>query len=71
MVSTLEQMQVPNGTGPGVRTSKRPLIILKFVDDDRDAHVFLSGRGTYILNNKKTCLYTFLNQQFRQLSFTL
>ena len=25
MVSTLEQMQVPNGTGPGVRKSKRPL----------------------------------------------
>ena len=25
MVSTLEQMQVPNGTGPGVRMSKRPL----------------------------------------------
>ena len=25
MVSTLEQMQVPNGTGPGVRRSKRPL----------------------------------------------
>ena len=27
MVSTLEQMQVPNGTGPGVRMSKRPLKI--------------------------------------------
>ena len=26
MVSTLEQMQVPNGTGPGVRRSKRPLM---------------------------------------------
>ena len=26
MVSTLEQMQVPNGTGPGVRRSKRPLL---------------------------------------------
>ena len=25
MVSTLEQMQVPKGTGPGVRRSKRPL----------------------------------------------
>ena len=25
MVSTLEQMQVPNGTGLGVRMSKRPL----------------------------------------------
>ena len=25
MVSTLEQMQVPNGTGPGVRRSKRVL----------------------------------------------
>ena len=25
MVSTLEQMQVPNRTGPGVRRSKRPL----------------------------------------------
>ena len=25
MVSTLEQMQVPSGTGPGVRRSKRPL----------------------------------------------
>ena len=25
-VSTLEQMQVPNGTGPGVRRSKRPLL---------------------------------------------
>ena len=25
MVTTLEQMQVPNGTGPGVRRSKRPL----------------------------------------------
>ena len=25
MVSTLEQMQVPNGTGPGVRRSTRPL----------------------------------------------
>ena len=24
MVSTLDQMQVPNGTGPGVRRSKRP-----------------------------------------------
>ena len=24
-VSTLEQMQVPKGTGPGVRRSKRPL----------------------------------------------
>ena len=24
MVSTPEQMQVPNGTGPGVRRSKRP-----------------------------------------------
>ena len=26
MVSTLEQMQVPNGTGPCVRRSKRPLL---------------------------------------------
>ena len=26
MDSTLEQMQVPNGTGPGVRRSKRPLL---------------------------------------------
>ena len=26
MVSTLKQMQVPNGTGPGVRRSKRPLL---------------------------------------------
>ena len=26
MISTLEQMQVPNGTGPGVRRSKRPLL---------------------------------------------
>ena len=26
MVSTSEQMQVPNGTGPGVRRSKRPLL---------------------------------------------
>ena len=26
MVSTLEQMQVPNGTGPGVRRSKHPLL---------------------------------------------
>ena len=26
MVSTLEQMQVPNGTGPGVWWSKRPLL---------------------------------------------
>ena len=26
MGSTLEQMQVPNGTGPGVRRSKRPLL---------------------------------------------
>ena len=26
MVSTLELMQVPNGTGPGVRRSKRPLL---------------------------------------------
>ena len=26
MVSTLEQMQVPNGTGPDVRKSKRPLL---------------------------------------------
>ena len=26
MVSTLEQMQVPNGTGPGVRRSKRLLL---------------------------------------------
>ena len=26
MVSTLEQKQVPNGTGPGVRRSKRPLL---------------------------------------------
>ena len=25
MVSTLEQVQVPNVTGPGVRRSKRPL----------------------------------------------
>ena len=27
MVSTLEQMQVPNGTGTGVRRSKRPLLV--------------------------------------------
>ena len=26
MVSTLEQMQVPNGTGPGVQRSTRPLL---------------------------------------------
>ena len=26
MVSRLEPMQVPNGTGPGVRGSKRPLL---------------------------------------------
>ena len=26
MVSILEQMQVPNGTGPGARMSKRPLL---------------------------------------------
>ena len=29
MVSTLEQMQVPNGTGPGVRRSKRPLLAIR------------------------------------------
>ena len=29
MVSTLEQMQVPNGTGPGVRRSKRPLDVIE------------------------------------------
>ena len=26
MTSTLEQIQVTNGTGPGVRRSKRPLL---------------------------------------------
>ena len=26
MVSTLEQMQVPNWTGPGIRRSRRPLL---------------------------------------------
>ena len=26
MISTLEQIQVPKGTGPGVRRSKRPLL---------------------------------------------
>ena len=26
MVSTLQKMQAPNGTGPGVRGSKRPLL---------------------------------------------
>ena len=26
IVSTLEQMQIPNGTGPGVWRSKRPLL---------------------------------------------
>ena len=26
MVSKLEQMQVPNGTEPGIRRSKRPLL---------------------------------------------
>ena len=26
MVSLLEQMQIPNGTGPGVRRSKSPLL---------------------------------------------
>ena len=26
MVSTSEQMQFPNGTGPGVQRSKRPLL---------------------------------------------
>ena len=26
IVSTLEQMQVPNGTGPGARRRKRPLL---------------------------------------------
>ena len=26
MVSILEQMQVPNGTGPGFRRSRRPLL---------------------------------------------
>ena len=26
MVSTLEQMQFPNGTGPGIRRSKCPLL---------------------------------------------
>ena len=30
MVSTLEQMQVPNGTGPGFRRSKRPLLVAMF-----------------------------------------
>ena len=29
MVSTLVQMQVPNGTGPGVRRSKRPLLAIR------------------------------------------
>ena len=28
MVSTLEQMQVPNGTGPGVWRRKRPLLAI-------------------------------------------
>ena len=27
MATTYEQMQVPNGTGPGVRRSKRPLLV--------------------------------------------
>ena len=31
MVSTLEQMQVPNGTGPGVQRSKRPLLAKYFL----------------------------------------
>ena len=26
VVSTKEHMQIPNGTGPGVRRSKRPLL---------------------------------------------
>ena len=36
MVSTLEQMQVPNGTGPGVRRSKRPLYVLNDSYEDRN-----------------------------------
>ena len=40
MVSTLEQMQVPNGTGPGVRRSKRPLISL--VSIRRIIYIFLN-----------------------------
>ena len=30
MVSTLEQMQFPNGTGPGVQISKRPLLASRY-----------------------------------------
>ena len=51
MVSTLEQRQVPNGTGPGVR-SKRPLYRDKILTDkmkqtiEKDKLVFSKQAGT-------------------------
>ena len=38
MVSTLEQLLVPNGTGPGVRRIKRPLIY--YCGVNVDLHIF-------------------------------
>ena len=52
MVSTLEQMQVPNGTGPGAQRSKRPLLATAPV-----AMLFGNGQQTRALGicDKRTC----------------
>ena len=59
MVSTLEQMQVPNGTGPRVRSSKRPLLAsrirFKFSMESSLNKVITSKNGNKVqLGNKVT-----------------
>ena len=57
MVSTLEQMQVPNGTGPGVRRSKRPLLASR----TRGTEKFVAQYGKPVRNDNCFCLLHFGN----------
>ena len=65
MVSTLEQMQVPNGTGPGVRRSKRPLLASR-----NRCNVLLKppiiGNKVKIGNKDITCEYRRHSYMFRR-----
>ena len=63
MVSTLEQMQVPNGTGSGFRRSKRPLLASEsgllarlFFQSGRFARLFAPYGNLHVFDGLKVDL---------------
>ena len=68
MVSTLEQMQVPNETGPGVRRSKR-LLLQFFMDTSRNLIIISKTvkRSSSVISEKGRNLTGFYDKPLQAL----